>query len=266
MFVSAIKCTIRRRRIDAANVSIPENEFTNDETTFLFWWKFVVTARASTRNAKNYAMHVFNRNKNNYIFVVSTMIRCVSTEHAICCSIRVSIDAFRFLILNCEHRTFWHRSAFTPPNPKSKRFFLFSSPFLVFVLLLLLLLLRLHPSAISPNVSLASSHHCINIAVEGLGRFSKMCLCAASQITTFASNGINGCWQRRRQRWRWQPPSEKGKNHKIFSTFIYFYYSSVANAQMETRKTTAGKSQQENGRRIVRAVRAVRAVYRPAKR
>lgn len=28
---------------------------------------------------ENYAMHVFNRNKNNYIFVVSTMIRCVNT-------------------------------------------------------------------------------------------------------------------------------------------------------------------------------------------
>lgn len=105
-------------RMDAENVSILRNKFTNSRMMRQHFYsdesslaqpphrEWVSENGRTELLTKNYAMHVFNRNKNNYIFVVSTMIRCVNTRFAALVWALMRFDFSFWIVFELESKRF----------------------------------------------------------------------------------------------------------------------------------------------------------------
>lgn len=156
-------------------------------------------------------------------------------EHAIC-SISVSIDAFRFLILDCE------KANVTPSNPNGRK--KNSHFFLCFVVRLFIHL--------QFRQRTAATHHCINgNRIEkgrGYTEFGKIFSVASLNYNVrikwkrFAGkcDGDDGQDGNEDNERRWQPPSEKGKTIKYFPRLFIF----IIIRESESSTSTSGKRKQ----------------------
>lgn len=113
--------------MNAGNVSIPKTNsrmmrqhFHSDEPTHTHPHPPPPGPNDRVSFHENYAMHVFNRNKNNYIFVVSTMIRCVNTRFV---ALAWALMRFDFSFWIARRRTLHHRIQMEAKK-KNSHFFL----------------------------------------------------------------------------------------------------------------------------------------------